>query len=167
MRISLIPDWVVQDYSLVTVQRLRQQGVRLLLTDLDYTLAPKSVAVADASVADWVKEMQTAGIEVVVVSNNRNPARGPLFCESLHLLCIDHANKPNPRSFRRAMEYAGCTPQETVMLGDKLLTDVLGAHRAGIPVIMVEPKGGAKTLWQKVLHALQEPFKNIARRRSV
>ena len=51
------------------------------------------------------------------------------------------------------------------MLGDKLLTDMLAANRAGVMSLMVEPCGGAVTLWQKVLHALQEPFKALCRRR--
>jgi hypothetical protein len=51
------------------------------------------------------------------------------------------------------------------MLGDKLLTDVLAANRAGVASLMVEPCGGAVTPWQKVLHAMQEPFKNVCRRR--
>ena len=46
-------------------------------------------------------------------------------------------------------------------LGDKLLTDVLAANRAGVPALMVEPAGGAVTFWQKVLHTLQKPFKAL------
>ena len=48
------------------------------------------------------------------------------------------------------------------MLGDKLLTDILGAKRSGVLALMVEPKGGARGPWQKVLHALQEPFKRAS-----
>ena len=51
------------------------------------------------------------------------------------------------------------------MLGDKLLTDVLAARRAGVLSLMVEPVGGAVTAWQKVLHALQAPFKAACRRK--
>jgi predicted HAD superfamily phosphohydrolase YqeG len=51
------------------------------------------------------------------------------------------------------------------MLGDKLLTDMLAANRAGVLALMVEPVGGAVTAWQKVLHALQAPFKALSRRR--
>ena len=51
------------------------------------------------------------------------------------------------------------------MLGDKLLTDMLAANRAGVLPLMVEPVGGAVTAWQKVLHALQAPFKAACRRK--
>jgi hypothetical protein len=45
------------------------------------------------------------------------------------------------------------------MLGDKLLTDTLGARRSGVLMLMVEPRGGAVGAWNHVLHALQQPFK--------
>ena len=48
---------------------------------------------------------------------------------------------------------------ETAMLGDKLLTDTLGARRSGVLMLMVEPRGGAVGAWNHVLHALQRPFK--------
>jgi hypothetical protein len=44
-----------------------------------------------------------------------------------------------------------------------LLTDVLAANRAGVLALMVEPVGGPVTLWQKVLHTLQRPFKALCR----
>ena len=63
------------------------------------------------------------------------------------------------------MTRAGVDRRHTDMLGDKLLTDMLAANRAQVLALMVEPVGGAVTAWQKVLHALQEPFKAACRRR--
>ena len=69
------------------------------------------------------------------------------------------------RGYRQAMEKAGVTPAQTAMLGDKLLTDVLGANRSGVLAVMVEPAGGPKGLWNHVLHGLQRPFKALCRSR--
>ena len=63
------------------------------------------------------------------------------------------------------MDRAGASREQTAMLGDKLLTDVLAANRCGVLALMVEPVGGAVTAWQKVLHALQAPFKAVCRRK--
>ena len=63
------------------------------------------------------------------------------------------------------MRRAGADRRRTAMLGDKLLTDMLAANRCGVLALMVEPAGGAVTAWQKVLHALQAPFKAVCRRR--
>ncbi len=158
----LTPHWVFDDYSAVTPDFLREHGIRLLLADLDFTLAPKSVHEPDESVRAWLEEMRTAGITVEILSNNRDPRRVRRYCAPLGIDFVGHAGKPRRAGYRRAMEKHAASPKETAMLGDKLLTDVLGAKHSGVLALMVEPKGGAVGPWQKVLHALQEPFKRMS-----
>ena len=165
MSFSLIPRRVYPAYQDVTPMELRERGVRLLLCDLDFTLAPKSVSHADEAVLSWIAGMKEAGIAVMILSNNRSPARVEAFCAELGIPYVGHAGKPSVRGFREAMEKAGVTPEETAMLGDKLLTDVLGANRSGVLSLMVEPAGGAVTFWQKVLHTAQIPFKKATKKR--
>ena len=88
------------------------------------------------------------------------------FCGDLGIGYQGHAGKPSPKGLRAAMERTGTDSAHTAMLGDKLLTDMLAANRAGVLALMVEPVGGAVTAWQKVLHALQAPFKAACRRRT-
>ena len=109
--------------------------------------------------------MRAVGITVMILSNNRSCKRVDTFCKPLGISYVGHAGKPNPRGYREAMEKAGVTAEETAMLGDKLLTDVLGAKRSGVLALMVEPLGGPVGAWNHVLHFLQRPFKKIAKRR--
>lgn len=165
MRISLVPDGVYESYQQITPELLQSRGIRLLLSDLDYTLAPKSVSRPDQAVRDWLGRLHAAGIRVMILSNNRSPARVERFCRDLGIDYVGHAGKPSPRGYRQAMEKAGVTPGETAMLGDKLLTDVLGANRSGVWAVMVEPAGGPRGAWNHVLHGLQRPFKALCRSR--
>ena len=165
MRVSLRPDRLLADYRGVTPELLREKGVRLLLCDLDYTLAPKAVRTPPEGVQAWIDQLKAAGITVMILSNNRSGRRVDQFCRSLGIDYVGHAQKPSPKGLRRAMAKAGATEQETAMLGDKLLTDVLAANLSGVTALMVEPVGGAVTPWQKVLHAMQAPFKAMARER--
>ena len=162
MRISLVPDGVYESYQQITPELLQSRGIRLLLSDLDYTLAPKSVSRPDQAVRDWLGRLQAAGIRVMILSNNRSSHRVETFCRELGIPYVGHAQKPRTTGFHRAMEQAGGTAAETAMLGDKLLTDMLGANLSGVTALMVEPAGGARTPWQKVLHALQAPWKHLA-----
>lgn len=166
MRTLLVPDRLFRRYDEVTPAFLRERGVRLLLSDLDFTLAPKCVSEPDAAVFSWIDGMKAAGIQVMILSNNRRSTRVERFCGRLGIPYVGHAGKPSPRGFTQAMEKAGVPAAATAMLGDKLLTDVLGAQRSGVMALMVEPLGGAVTPWQKVLHAMQAPFKAACRRRS-
>ena len=54
-------------------------------------------------------------------------------------------------------------PLNKELLGDKLLTDMLGAHAAGVLPLMVEPLGGPQGAWNRMLHLLQRPWKAAAR----
>ena len=159
----LCPDWVFDDYMAVTPELLRTLGVRLLLTDLDFTLAPKRVKEPDERVRAWIGAMRENGIGITIISNNRNPLRVRRFCKTLGITYVGHAEKPLKHGYLHAMERFGAAPDETAMLGDKLLTDTLGAKRCGLTMLMVEPAGGAVGPWQRVLHAMQEPFKRKSR----
>ncbi len=165
MPLSLVPGCLFERYQEVTPEYLRRHGVTLLLSDLDFTLAPKSVRRPDPALRAWICAMQEAGIQVIIVSNNRSGTRVTEFCADLGIPYQGHAGKPSPRGLRAAMDRAGADKAHTAMLGDKLLTDMLAANRAGVLALMVEPLGGAVTPWQKVLHALQAPFKALCRRR--
>lgn len=49
--------------------------------------------------------------------------------------------KPDVSIFKHALELLGTTPQETVMVGDKLTTDIKGALSAGITSIWINRDG--------------------------
>ena len=163
MPFSLIPDQVFARYTDLTPQVLKDFGVELLLCDLDYTLAPRSMAEPDGTLHTWLEGCREAGITVMILSNNRSSRRVETFCGELGISYVGHAGKPGVRGYREAMGNVG--PVHTAMLGDKLLTDVLGAKRSGILALMVEPLGGPVGVWNQFLHLLQRPFKWIAKRR--
>mgnify|MGYP001047837831 CR=1 FL=1 len=165
MPFSLIPDRLYDRYTDLTPALLRELDVRLLLCDLDYTLAPRSVEKPDETLYSWLNACREAGVTVMILSNNRSTRRVEAFCGELGIRYVGHAGKPGVRGYRQAMEQAGQPPEHTAMVGDKLLTDVLGAKRSGVLALMVEPLGGPVGAWNHVLHALQRPSKWIAGRR--
>ena len=71
--------------------------------------------------------------------------RGPAVAVGPILRAIEYGaskrgvavGKPSPLMFQVAMEMAGCSARETVMIGDQEDTDVEGARSAGIDSILV------------------------------
>ena len=165
MSFSLVPDRLFERYDQITPELLRSLGVTLLLSDLDFTLASKKTRRADRALKNWIGALHDSGVTLMIVSNNRSGKRVTDFCAELGVPYQGHAKKPSPEGLRAAMARAGADADRTAMLGDKLLTDVLAANRAGVLSLLVEPVGGPVTFWQKVLHALQSPFKAACRRR--
>lgn len=165
MPFSLIPDRLYDRFTDVTPQLLEEHQIQLLLCDLDYTLAPRSVARPGEELHRWLDACRAAGVTVMILSNNRSSRRVETFCKDLGISYVGHAGKPSPRGYREAMAKAGVGEAHTAMLGDKLLTDVLGAKRSGVLALMVEPLGGPVGAWNHFLHLLQRPAKSICKRR--
>ena len=164
MPFSLVPHRVFGCYADITPDYLTEQGITLLLSDLDFTLAAKKTPRPDQPLRDWIADLAAHGIGFMIVSNNRSGRRVTEFCADLGVPYQGHARKPSPRGLYAAMERAGVDAAHTAMRGDKLRTEMLAANRAGVLALMVEPVGGPVTAWQKVLHALQAPFKAVSRR---
>jgi HAD superfamily phosphatase (TIGR01668 family) len=135
---SWMPDEYVASIYEIDLDRLRAQGKRLLLCDLDNTLVPWNHPDPPDALADWLRTARRAGFDVCIVSNNRGP-RVEGFSRRSGLPAIAEAGKPRRRGFERAMRRFGCGPQETVMVGDQLFTDIRGAKRCGIYTILVLP----------------------------
>ena len=117
MPFSLTPRWVFQHYSEITPDWLRQQGITLLLSDLDFTLAAKKTRRPDQSLRDWIAALRNAGIGFMIVSNNRSGSRVTEFCADLGVPYQGRAGKPNPRGLEAAMARAGADRVCTAMLG--------------------------------------------------
>ncbi|MBX3095282.1 MAG: YqeG family HAD IIIA-type phosphatase [Fimbriimonadaceae bacterium] len=123
----------------VNVDELWARGKRLILLDVDNTLLPWRSMDLPQETLDWVKHAEEKGFALCVISNTRHPERLKALCESLGIDFVLARMKPSRQMFVKAMSRHKAGPTETVMIGDQLLTDVLGANRAGIDAIWVTP----------------------------
>ena len=124
MPVSLIPNHLFESYQDITPQWLSGQGVELLLSDLDFTLAPKSVRQPDEALRTWIASLQEAGIRLMIVSNNRSGRRVTEFCAQLGAefrhppagAVVGDDHQPDPRLLQRRDP----RPQRLVRLADAL-----------------------------------------------
>ena len=139
MALPILAHWAGRSIFDIEPAALARRGIRLLLADLDNTLAPYGEPEPTQAVRDWAAALGEQGITLFVLSNNRHPERPRRFSQALGVPFLGHAGKPKPGGIRRAMEQMGCTPEQTAIVGDQLFTDVYGANRAGIYGILVKP----------------------------
>ena len=165
MSFSLFPDLLFDRFEELTPEYLKAKGVTLLLSDLDNTLALHKTARPTDAVRAWVKSLTDAGIQVMIVSNNRSPARVDAYCHDLGIPYVGHAGKPKRGRLLEAMHMGNATPQSTALLGDQIFTDVLGARRCGFQSFCIEPICGRDSLWHWIAYWFQDPFRIPARHR--
>lgn len=133
-----LPRMQVASVYQIDLDELAATGIRGIITDLDNTLVGARDPQATPELVDWLQAVQTRGFDVVIVSNN-NRTRVTRFAEPIGLAAIPAARKPLRKAFRKALDMLGLKPEQTVVIGDQLLTDVLGANRMGMHAILVTP----------------------------
>jgi HAD superfamily phosphatase (TIGR01668 family) len=139
MSFSLIPDYSFRSICDVTPEFLKDRGVRLLLLDLDNTIAPYGTVVPPEKIAAWAETIKKSGVTLFIITNNRGSERVGSLAEAYGVDYIMKARKPFVTGITKALEQLGRRPEETALAGDQVYTDILAANCAGLLSIVVEP----------------------------
>jgi uncharacterized protein len=135
---KLIPRLSVRSIYEIDLQALWQTGIRGIITDLDNTLVGAKHPSATPELSNWLLQVSAMGFKVVIVSNN-SKLRVSRFSDPLSIPYIFSARKPGHAPFRRALGMMDLNPEQAVVVGDQMLTDVLGGNRLGLHTILVVP----------------------------
>lgn len=121
--------------------RLFQRGYRVLLFDLDNTLCLWRAGELGGATRKLLRKLLSQGFRIAVLSNASLPKDHPVaqVLAELGIPVLTRTKKPLPFAFWRALRLLGAQKKEAVVIGDQLLTDVLGGKLAGIYTILVEP----------------------------
>lgn len=112
-------------------------GIKNLLIDLDNTLGSYRDVHPSRQASELVATLIDAGYQVLIISNNKGP-RVARYADELGVQHLSSAHKPLKRRFISFLKEQRCNIQETLLIGDQLLTDSLVAHRLGIKVLLTE-----------------------------
>ncbi|KAB7670112.1 YqeG family HAD IIIA-type phosphatase [Bacillus sp. B1-b2] len=135
---QFLPDQFVKSILEISPASLKEKGIKGIITDLDNTLVEWDRPLATPEIIEWFAEMQRHDIKVTIVSNN-NEDRVGAFSTPLQIPFIFAARKPLVRAFKKAIFQMEIKKEEAVVIGDQLLTDVLGGNRGGFHTILVVP----------------------------
>ena len=89
------------------------------------------------------------GYNLHIVTNGFNDIQAKKIASSgishffQNVITFENANakKPDPRIFAYALEVSGALPEESIMIGDNWIADVLGAKQFGLDTVYVNPAG--------------------------
>ncbi len=137
---KLIPDYYFKSVYDIPYDKLYEKGIRLILTDLDNTLISYSEELPNEKLFDLKNKLTEMGFELIIVSNSRKN-RVDKFSKSYNIDYVKFSMKPLKRGIKKAIRSIAkrkYNNNEIILLGDQLMTDVLGAKRYGIEVALIE-----------------------------
>lgn len=135
----LEPDRYFARISRIDIDRdLLALGYRNVLLDVDNTILTRDTHEVPRDVGFWLARARDAGISFCLVSNNWHEGVYHL-ANRLSLPIVAKAVKPLPPAFLMALRKLGAKRTETVVVGDQLVTDVMGAHFLGMKAYLLAP----------------------------
>ena len=157
MKFTLVPEYRLESFDQVTVEFLLSIDVKAVLLDIDNTLEPYENATPGDGVMRWLDSLWSAGIKTAIVSNN-SKERLDTFNKNICMPGFARAGKPFKKSLLRAMQILGTDKDNSIFIGDQILTDVWAAHNAGIKAILVHPINDKKDIFTKFKRILEKPI---------
>jgi HAD superfamily phosphatase (TIGR01668 family) len=140
--------------SAISIDDLVNAGIRGLIVDLDDTLVGHKQLGMEEQEAAWITSAVRRGIDVVIVSNNVH-AWVQSIAGRLNVRFVHNALKPFPGGFLRALRLLGTDKLHTLVIGDQVFTDVLGASLLGLRTILTDPLAVRSGLWMRLLRWLE------------
>ncbi len=135
---KFLPDKYYKNIYEINYQKLRDEGITCLLFDLDNTLVPPHMTKPDKKIKDLFDNLKELDFRVIIMSNSGKKRLTP-FKDELITDCSAKSLKPLKKKFLKILKEYNLDVSETAIIGDQLLTDVLGGNRVGITTILVNP----------------------------
>jgi HAD superfamily phosphatase (TIGR01668 family) len=134
----------------ISLDDLAAAGVRGVIVDLDNTLVAYTENEPTRERLAWIAEAKARGFALVMLSNNFTD-RVRRVGELLDIPTVPNALKPLPHGFVSALGILGTPRHATIVVGDQLFTDVLGARLLGLRSILLEPIADRDFMLTRVL----------------
>lgn len=144
--------------ELIKPADLQARGYRWLLFDVDNTITTWNNRQVSPVVEEWFAALPSFGLKSCLLSNN-SAERLQGLAERLKIDFYAKARKPLPGGYLRAASQIGAKPEGVLMLGDQLMTDILGAGLAGLDSVLIKPISLAQEFrWTYVNRRIEKLF---------
>ncbi len=128
----------------IDYQVLFDKGIRGIIFDLDNTLVHHGDDATPQAEQLFVT-LHSIGLKTVILTDNDEP-RVLRFIKNIDTPYVCDAQKPDKEGYEKAIAILGTEKNETVVIGDQMFVDIIGANGAGLQSILVHfiPAEGEK-----------------------
>lgn len=117
---------------------LQVNDFKNIVIDLDQTLDSPFSLTPSLDAINLKKKLEEKNIKMIIISNNRDKRVRP-YCLKLNVLFLARAKKTKKKKILRFLNQNKINIDETLFVGDQLLTDGIYTRKIGGKFLLVEP----------------------------
>ncbi len=133
----LKPDYNLNSLFDIDFTEIKSLGINAVLFDLDSTVMPSKSGEYPEKVKELFESLKQNFV-IAIISNNKNKDYIDKVQSISDFPVIGNANKPSPKKMREFLKSVNIKPGETVVIGDRPLTDILSGKLLGAKTILVD-----------------------------
>ena len=130
------PEIYQESIYTINYEKLKKNNIKCLLFDLDNTCIPYKNNSIPGSLIELFDKLTKMNFKVIVFSNSPKKRQDKL---SLNVDYNPSSRKPLRHNFKKIIKKYNYKESEVCIIGDQLLTDVLGGNLVGIHTCLIEP----------------------------
>jgi len=139
---NAIPDHEIKDLHEIR-EILHNADVESIIWDIDQTLVAYGKTTVPEDIQNLISNLKP-NFRMCFLSNFPHTEdrieRIRTIEKQLEIDAIfSKRRKPSPVAFHLALDYLRSDPEKTMMVGDRILTDIIGANRLGLKTVLVAP----------------------------
>ena len=134
---AVTPDNYYPSIYKIDYQTLKKENINTLLFDIDNTITKVDDLNVPQETIELMENLKKQEFKILLFSNNHQQRAFPV-AQKLNLPLLSDAGKPEKKAYAKALNILNSTKENTAAIGDQLLSDVVGAKKYGIKVILVD-----------------------------
>jgi HAD superfamily phosphatase (TIGR01668 family) len=151
-----IPNYVYKTIYDIDFDTLYASGKRIILSDLDNTIAGYDELEASEKCIEWNKILKEQGFKIYLVSNN-NDTRIKKFSIKFYIDgYLSKARKPFTKRLEKFLKENNIKKEEVISIGDQIVTDIVGFNSLGVDTILVKTINQKKQKWYTKINRSRE-----------
>ena len=149
------PDIYQKSIYTIDYNKLKENGIKCLLFDLDNTCVPYAEKEPSKKLINLFDKLGSMGLKVIVFSNSKRKRIEP-FKKILNIDCCANAKKPRKNKFLTVLKTFDYDLSEVAIIGDQLMTDIYGGNKVGITTILVNPMSDIDMPFTKIYRFIEK-----------
>lgn len=160
---NFIPDMYQKSIYHIDYEKLKNDGIKCLLFDLDNTCIPFKDKEPNKKLIDLFETLKDMDFKVIIFSNASKKRIAP-FKRGLNVDCSAKSRKPSTKKLLKIMDMFKYELSEVAIIGDQLYTDMLCGNKVGIKTILVNPMSKDDMFFTKLFRFLEKKkYKKFAK----